>query len=460
MTRITANPKQALVISCPCNEILYGGAAGSSKTYCIILDWIAHHERHKGKAKGLILRHTYAELKDIMNEVDGIFATLPNSPKWNNDDKSYYYTDGAILELGYLDVFKDVKRYIGRSFNWRGNDELTQWPTDEEYEILNTRMRSTDDISVRVISATNPGDVGHNWVMHHWKIDENPAGMKPIVTETLLPDGRTIKWSRVFIPGKLEDNKPLDDSGAYRANLMNKPEHLRKMLLEGRWDVVEGNYFAEWNPEAHICKAFIPPASWKRWMAADWGTATPYAIGWWTRAPDGTIYCYRELYGDGGKPNLGSRETADQVAEKIRRIENEAGEYIKERYLDSSCFSPTGQDLSIGGIFAHNGVHFQEAYRKNKADAIENFRSYLKVVNGVSALRFMDNCVHHIRTIPRVQTDRNHPGQYDTDGEDHCADEAVYALRRYMTDPKREKHSSYQSQMDIKFRNTGKRGYL
>jgi len=43
--------------------------------------------------------------------------------------------------------------------------------------------------------------------------------------------------------------------------------------------------------------------------------------------PSGALYRYRELYGWGGQPNVGSRETADEVARKIVEIEREAGEY-------------------------------------------------------------------------------------------------------------------------------------
>ena len=458
--QIVANAKQALVIACPCNEILYGGAAGASKTYCIILDWIAHHERYGGKAKGLVLRRTLPELKDLMREADGIFATMPNKPRWKENDKTYEYADGASLEMGYLDSYADVNRYIGRAFNWRGNDELTQWATPDEYEMLNTRMRSVDGVPVRIISATNPGSAGHSWVMNRWQIDRYPNGMKPIITETKLPDGKIIKWSKIFIPGRLEDNRPLDDSGEYRASLMEKPEHIRKMLLEGRWDVVEGTFFTEWNPDVHVVKTFTPPKSWKRWMGADWGSASPYSFGWYTKAPDGVIYRYRELYGDGGKPNVGTRESADEVAKRIRAIENEYNEYITERYLDASCFDLNGHELSIAGIFAHNGIHFSPSVKHHKAASIENFRSFLRVVNGTSMFKVMDCCHHFIRTAPRLQINRDKPDQYDTDGEDHCLDDAIYAMRKYMTDPSNKRlEDPYASQL-AKYRRYGKRGIM
>lgn len=458
-SKIVANQRQALVIACPCNEILYGGAAGSSKTFCIILDWIAHHAKYGGKAKGLVLRRTLPELRDLIREADGIFARMPDRPRWRDNDKTYEYSDGASLEMGYLDTYQDVNRYIGRAFNWRGNDELTQWATDEEYEMLNTRMRSVDGIPIRILSATNPGSAGHNWVMERWQIDMYPQGMHPIISETKLPGGKTIKWSRIFIPGRLSDNKPLDASGEYRANLMQKPEHIREMLLEGRWDVVAGAFFKEWEPKAHVCESFTPPKEWRRWMGADWGTSSPYCFLWFTRAPEGTIYVYRELYGWGGKANVGTRENADEIAKRILSIERDAGEYLTERYLDASSFAPHGHDVSIAGIFAHNGVHFQPSVKHHKRDSIENVRTFMKVVNGKSILRFMECCHHTIRTIPKLQIDKNNPELYDTGGEDHAVDAILYGMRKYLTDSNSLAKDHYADQL-AKFRNMGRRGYI
>ena len=75
-------------------------------------------------------------------------------------------------------------------------------------------------------------------------------------------------------------------------------------------------------------------------------------------------------------------------------------------------------------------MHFQKAIKKNKAGGIENLREYLKVVNGVSRLKVMHKCRNLIRTLPRLQTDKTRPDQYDSDGEDHCADCALYLVRR------------------------------
>lgn len=53
----------------------------------------------------------------------------------------------------------------------------------------------------------------------------------------------------------------------------------------------------------------------------DFGISKPYACLWFAVDYDNNLYCYRELYGWGGKANVGTGETAKQIAEKIVQLE-------------------------------------------------------------------------------------------------------------------------------------------
>ena len=46
-------------------------------------------------------------------------------------------------------------------------------------------------------------------------------------------------FKRRFIPASLFDNPHLAESGDYEAMLLSLPEHQRKQLLEGNWDVTK-----------------------------------------------------------------------------------------------------------------------------------------------------------------------------------------------------------------------------
>lgn len=445
--------RQELVMLCPINEILYGGSAGSGKSFCIIFSWLQHESLYGWKAKGLVLRKTNPELEDLIQEFKKVFSALPNPPKWNETKRTFTHQSGSVLEMGYLDVDDDKYRYHGRQFTFLAWDELTLWHTPEQYDFLRTRTRSAHGVPVTILSTTNPIGAGAGWVMNRWKIDQYPDGMKPIrlyiSTKTYeiyqdradldeledweLPEGIK-RWTRIFIPGKLADNPSLDQDGAYRSQLMMQPEKIRKALLEGRWDSVEGAFFEEWDPKVHVVKHFNPPKGGRRWMALDWGTAKPYCALWGYDAPNGEIYVYDELYGWGGLPDKGTMEPASVVAQKILARERERGEYIVERYMDPSCFSKDGHEVSISDIFRQAQVHFQPGPRRNKEGRIALLREKLKVVNGNAQLKIMNNCAHLIRTLPRLQFDTIKFQLYDTKSEDHAVDALLYLLIRNRTD--------------------------
>jgi hypothetical protein len=259
--------------------------------------------------------------------------------------------------------------------------------------------------------------------------------MKP-VTESFVVNGVTYERTRVFIPGKVTDNWYMMQDGNYVGNLLQLPDAQRKMLLYGDWNVVEGAFFTEWNPGVHIVPYFTPPDSWKRWVGADFGTHAPYAILWFAQSPHGQVYVYRELYGalSDKEPWKGTNETAYEIGLRIMDIERENHEFIRERWLDSHSFARAGHEYSIAQEFQRAGVYFNPAMKvsggKRKEGIIQSFRDALKVVNGHARLVFMDNCYHCIRTIPALQVNNTNPEQFDTTGEDHAADAALYGWNK------------------------------
>lgn len=434
--------KQALVLSCGFDEILYGGAAGGGKSYTLLMDYANHaiNAESEGKvSNGVLFRQTYKELEQLTNESHNIYLAL--GWKFSKDKLMWSSPMGSRLYLSYLASYEDAMSHRGFEYDWIGMDELTLWATDQEYEYLGTRLRSSKGVRLRRVNTTNPGGPGHNWVMTRWGIDKNPLGMKPIHQDITLADGRVIRKTRIFIPAKLVDNKFLYEDGHYEADLRAKPEHLQKMLLEGRWDVVEGAFFTEWNPDIHIIRPRNLPKEWKTWMAMDWGSSRPYAGLWAKQAPDGTIYIYRELYGDGGSPNKGTYESAIDVAGKIRDIELLSGEYVTERYLDASCWDNTGNETTIADQFASRGVVFQPSYKKKKAASVSIARDWLRVVNGKSKVKVFSSCTNFIRICPTIQIDKTDPEQYSKTGENHVMDAWMYLCRRNIPDPGQDERS-------------------
>ena len=428
--------RQRVVLTCPCDEILYGGAAGAGKTFALLLDYQNHAiaaEASGKKSSGVLFRKTFRELEDLVRESREMYDPL--GWKFSKDRMEWTSPHGSILRLSFLASMDDAYGHRGFEYDWIGRDELTLWNTDEEYEYLNSRLRSSSGVKCRQVSTTNPGGPGHSWVMRRFKIDKYPNGLTPLVTTVKLADGREIKRTRIFIPGKLRDNIYLSSDGQYEANLRTNPPHIQKMLLDGRWDIIEGAFFNEWDPMFHVCQPFLIPDEWTRWIAMDWGSVHPYCVLWFAQSPHGEIYIYRELYGDGserfgGKSNVGTRESGEEVGRKILALEETAGELIRERYADSQIWQNMGHQFTIGDAFRTAGVVFLSAAKLNKAHSINLLRNTMKIVNGYTQLKIFTNCTNLIKAIPSAIISSSDPSVYDPKGETHALDALLYGLRK------------------------------
>ena len=158
---------------------------------------------------------------------------------WHDLTKTWSFPSGATLSFGYLDTERAKYRYQGAAFTYIGFDELTQFPS-ASYEYLFSRLRRLEGthIPVRMRSASNPGDIGHEYVKARFI--------------TPSPD-ELLKKKRFFIPALLEDNPHLDIA-TYEASLNKLDPVTREQLRHGNWDIaVTGGMFErEWFPISSI----------------------------------------------------------------------------------------------------------------------------------------------------------------------------------------------------------------
>jgi hypothetical protein len=162
----------------------------------------------------------------------------------------------------------------------------------------------------------------------------------------------------------------------------------------------------------------------------DWGYARPFSVGWWV-VSDGTwglprdaIVKYREWYGSDGRPNVGLRLEADDVAKGI--LLREAGEDIEYGVCDPSMFIRDGGP-SIAETMILQGVGWRRGDNRREPGWTE-MRRRMRGKEGTGPLIYwMTNCPDSVRTIPTLQHDETDAEDLDTDGEDHVADETRYA---------------------------------
>jgi hypothetical protein len=226
------------------DELLFGGSAGSSKSYLLL--GVAASQHHRS----LIIRRQSTELDGLSSDL----IAMLGADGYNKVDKEHT-AGGRSIKLGGMQYIDDWRSYAGRPRDFMGFDEAGELLEEQVSSILGW-LRSTDPRQrCRAIFASNPprGAEGQ------WLIDWFAPWIEPSFPNIARPGelrwfvfvkGKT-HWvdgpgqyeiegesytarSRTFIPGKLSDN-PFLARTEYRSRLENLPEPLRSQLLHGNF---------------------------------------------------------------------------------------------------------------------------------------------------------------------------------------------------------------------------------
>ena len=228
-------PKQLAFLLCPRAEVFFGGAAGPGKTDGLLMAALQLVEQPNYHA--LLLRRTFRQLNQSNSIMNRARQWLANTDAvFRESDKRFTFPSGATITFGNLDSDDDVYQYDSSEFQFIGFDELTSF-TEAQYTYLFSRLRTTRDnpVPLRMRSASNPGNRGHDWVKARFMI-----GQPQEVLQRDYP-------SRFFLPARISDN-PHIRRDEYLAALANLEPVRRRQLLEGDWEVSpRGNLFRrEW----------------------------------------------------------------------------------------------------------------------------------------------------------------------------------------------------------------------
>ena len=412
-------------------ETLFGGAAGGGKSYVQLAEAMMDSMKYPGY-RTLILRRTFPDLERSL--IDLHRKIFPPKPfyRYNESRHRGTFANGSIVDFGYLDRDSDVYQYQGAEYDCVRFDELTQF-TEWQYTYLLSRVRGVTPYPRRVKSTANPGGIGHVWVKKRFIEPAAPGEPFTVEAEMDTPAGKVkSRIQRVFIPSKLTDNRKLMESDPqYLTNMMHLPKKLRDAYLNGRWDVLEGQFFSEWDAAIHVCKPFDIPPEWKRYFGMDYGM--DMLAGYWVAVDfEGDLWVYRELYEgrDNGMGNGGAGHIISEAARRIREVG--AGERPVE-YMGPGDLDSRSRDSgkSQAEIFWDCGVPLA-TYRQNRRDGWMAVREYLAPklhADGGNRprLHIFDTCRNLIRTLPELQID-----PADTDDildADHELTHAPDALR-------------------------------
>lgn len=400
--------KQQAFLSASADEVLFGGAAGGGKSYAQLIDALLYALRYP-KSKQLILRRTYPELeKSLIRTALGLYPTS----LWQYSATAHTgrFANGSIIDFGYLATESDVYRYQSAEYDTIRFDELTHF-SEYQYLYMLSRLRGANTYPKQVKSATNPGGVGHGWVKARF-IDPAPYG-------TPFSDaGGSV---RVFLPARLEDNRFLCEADPdYRKRLLLLPESQRRALLEGDWNVFDGQYFSEFSYDLHTCEPFEIPASWRKWRTIDYGLDC-LACLWIAMNEAGEVYVYREFC----QENMVISKASEQILERTPQNEAIYATLAPPDLWQRSQESGRSKAL----LFAEYGVHFTKTANDRETGWLAVKELLRPRADGTPRLKIFRTCRTLLRCLPLLQYDEKKP--CDVANEPHDITHAPDALRGF-----------------------------
>ena len=204
--------RQAAFLLLNCLEAFYGGAGGGGKSDALLMGALQYADVPGYNA--LIIRRNLSDLSLPNALMDRAHAWLRRrrDARWIENKKQWTFSSDATLTFGYLESERDADRYASAEFDFIGVDEVTQFP-EKQYLDLFARLRKprcvrcdfeeeyrqhreevhqrqqkqcnvclelhrgwlrisrgmlphleAAHIPLRMRSASNPGNVGHDWV--------------------------------------------------------------------------------------------------------------------------------------------------------------------------------------------------------------------------------------------------------------------------------------------------------
>jgi hypothetical protein len=475
---------QEYYCDCPHPEVFLGGARGGGKTSGVLGKWALRERRYGAAFNAILLRPTTVSTEDAVQESKNIY--LPLGAKFRENPPRWRMPNGGRVNFGYLETVEDANAYQGRNVTDACVEEAGLYPRPDPIDRLFGVLRSAHGVPIQLTLTANPGGAGQRWLRERYEL--HPFPLRPKILVRKLPNGSEHRVA--VIPARIRDNQRLleaDPRYIDRLYLVGSPQLVRAWL-DGDWSAIEGAFFTEWKESVHVIPPFAIPNDWLRFRSGDWGSYSPFSIGWWAVVgddfalperdgvsgqvsdihgrtgdlrrgdhsrilPRGAVVRYREWYG-ASKPNVGLKLFADEVGRGIAERERDDPK-LAYGVMDPSAFSEDGgpsiMERVNGELTKRKLVAFHKAdntrvYRhvgdKEKSGPMggwDQVRARLvgtakrrddgqiDWATGSPMLYCFSTCTALITTLPMAQHDKVRAEDLDTNAEDHALDEARYA---------------------------------
>ena len=452
-------PKQIEFERLPVPFLLGGGAAGGSKSHQARYGLYRRAFQVPG-FEALILRKNWNQLEKhhlrLMEQEAGKLRELGVRAEYLSQARELriYHPNGqpSIIEGGHMADQDALDGYLSRERDAIVCDEGSTFDPKFLLE-LSTRSRSTkpelEEFAAKLWQVSkervrnemyggavfwvlsNPGGQGAS-MLRDMFIDKEPDLETYPQLGELDDNGepfyRKSEWG--FVPAKLEDN-PYLPPGYERKLALTEP-HRWKQLRYGDWDVLGGQFFAEFDSRLHV-KDLGTPEGAKWFRSYDYGYIDNGVCLWWAVLPDGRRYVRAEL--------KHSHWDVEHICREIHSETQKLG-IGKISYTAADKFSMGMREsdksgFSRGMMFSSYGVPVMSVSH-DREQGWTRCRELLRLrSDGVPWVVFHPSCRYLIRSLSAATSDDKNPEDLDY-SDDHALDAFRYGAMS-MASP-RERH--------------------
>lgn len=402
-------------------DFLYGGAARGGKSYS--LRWEAHRNcLQYPKLRGLLIRSSFPELE--RTHLSQIGFDLPASIcSYNQQKHTAKYCNDSVLEFGYGTSAQDFQQYLSAEYDFIMIDELTTIPFEFSYLLRSRLSGSRSEFIPFFACATNPGSRAHIDVRNYFVKKSN-------LDPELYPNYNSD--AVFFVPATVYDNKVLldrDPGEVGRLQQLSKKD--QQKYLYGNWDIFEGQFFDEWNPEIHVIKSedYLPydkinSSGFTMLAGMDYGNDTFVYYGY--RDYNDSIVIFDEFWDVKSTRQV---KIANQVKFQAERglinipIEADTNMFIKDAFDVDASNSPAEEYIEAGlNLYRVSKASTdQRGYRIQCWDALKNMLHW-KMDDGKLTvppkIKIYARCHKLIDSLPALIADEKNiediaDGQYD-----------------------------------------------
>lgn len=381
---------QQLALACPYFEMLYGGQAGAGKSWVLVVDALGiQFEKTDLKMRaidipeyrGILFRRTSKQLAKLLDEAAKLypsFGATYTAQRIGDPGACYEFPSGAKIFFCHMEHEKNKEDHQGQEYQFVGFDEVTHF-TITQYHYLFSRTRSTvKGLFARVRSTANPAGSGMWWVRRRFITNMKPGVVKWFIAGNEKPEANPAgievshthpdALARVFVPGKLDDNKILMQADpSYKQRIKAMGKQMERALLHGDWDAFGGDFFP-FDPGQQIIEPFRIPKEWWIGLSVDPGYSNPCSAGLWARDFEGNLYRICTYYERNRNPTQNARGIKSMIESNVwtrGRMPNMmvAG---KDAWAHRDRLSVIANEVTFADIFESEGLMLEPAVTDRK----------------------------------------------------------------------------------------------